>query len=359
MQLDQIFNEFALVVQENPGYTIGLLNSERKVIASSDDQVIGKAMIDFLDSEHERVYPLQVNGRLRGYLWVQSYTSVEMIGKLLFDSLTTRIQYELSREKTLKGLSRDDQLIQELLKKGSSDVNYIQDLVRQLRLNMSIPRIAVYIFNNNGFDQEEVTNLKYKINDHNTFYSSIDDHSLLIYKNIKPSLEEEPYQTEVAKFVSELVDWGINDVYYAIGTPQYDLRLYEASYSSCVWLMRHVEMQKDHPYYFMDYLMPYYLDKLSEKETDNLFDFYIKSMDKMNSDEMAMIAKAFRANNFNIKQTADRLFLHKNTLLYKLKRFEISFGLDIRGSAQGKLLFCLIADLFDRTLVENRQVKNK
>ncbi|KRK70895.1 PucR family transcriptional regulator [Lacticaseibacillus nasuensis] len=360
MRLDQIFNEFVHVVEENPDYVIGLLDAGKIIISSNDKSMIGKPVGDDADAKSSRVYPLQVNGKLRGYLWVKSAdSSIDMVSKLLYDSLSTRIQYEVNQESALERLSRDDQLIKELTKQGPSDVNYIQDLVKQLKLDSELPRVAVYLFSNDGFDRTEVTNLKYKINDRNTFYSLVDDQSLLIYKNIKPILKEESFHSGVSAFISELVDWGITNTYYAVGTPQSDLKLYGESYSSCLWLMRNVEMKKDRPYFFTDYLVSYYRTKLSREDINNLFDFYLKRMDKIDPDEMSEIANAFFANNFNLKQTADHLFLHKNTLLYKLKRYETNFGLDIRGSSQGKLMFYLIADLFSRTLAEKRQVKDK
>ena len=51
----------------------------------------------------------------------------------------------------------------------------------------------------------------------------------------------------------------------------------------------------------------------------------------MLEDEEAMstISKFFE-NNLNISETARQLYVHRNTLVYRLERIEKSVGLDIR-----------------------------
>lgn len=56
-------------------------------------------------------------------------------------------------------------------------------------------------------------------------------------------------------------------------------------------------------------------------------------------------ADALYENNFNISQAAESLFLHKNTLIYKLKKYEETFQIDIRGDFKGGFLFILIASM--------------
>lgn len=44
---------------------------------------------------------------------------------------------------------------------------------------------------------------------------------------------------------------------------------------------------------------------------------------------MSTISKFFE-NNLNISETARQLYVHRNTLVYRLERIEKSIGLDIR-----------------------------
>ena len=47
-------------------------------------------------------------------------------------------------------------------------------------------------------------------------------------------------------------------------------------------------------------------------------------------EETTVTIQKFFDNNLNISETARQLFVHRNTLLYRLERLEKSLGLDIR-----------------------------
>lgn len=47
-------------------------------------------------------------------------------------------------------------------------------------------------------------------------------------------------------------------------------------------------------------------------------------------EEMQVTIRLFFENNLNISETARQLYLHRNTLVYRLERFEKIVGLDIR-----------------------------
>ena len=48
------------------------------------------------------------------------------------------------------------------------------------------------------------------------------------------------------------------------------------------------------------------------------------------SDENVLTIQSFFENNLNISETARQLFVHRNTLVYRLERLEKAIGLDIR-----------------------------
>jgi carbohydrate diacid regulator len=47
-------------------------------------------------------------------------------------------------------------------------------------------------------------------------------------------------------------------------------------------------------------------------------------------EEMVLTADEFLENNLNVSETARGLFLHRNTLIYRLDKIENATGLDIR-----------------------------
>ncbi|KRK40111.1 hypothetical protein [Loigolactobacillus bifermentans] len=176
MQLVDIFNSFIHVVQENPNYLIGLLDMNHQVIAASDENVCGEVIPAEIEPARNQIFVLQVGESLLGYLWVhvhQPDASLNMVSTLFYQSLKTRIAHELDKESALASLSLEGLLINELIVKEAADASYVQDLMAKLDLDPSMPRIAVYLLGMDAFESEMITNLKYKLNDPNTFYARL------------------------------------------------------------------------------------------------------------------------------------------------------------------------------------------
>lgn len=342
MKLGKIFKEFIHVVQENPDYIIGLLNEKGRIISCSLEEKIDEIIaIDGDDPEH-RIYKIVVSNHQYGYLWISGPNqAIDVVGKLLFDSLKTRIQYELNQRTAKEILSVDDKLIKEFLNEDRANYRYMEELMEKINFDPAIPRIPICISNEDRFDKEEITGLKYKINDKDTIYSLLNQNCLLIYKSL--AKKNEKSTTEYLNhFIHEMVEWGLSDCYYTIGTIQVDIDLYSFSYQNCRWLQENISLTKDEPFYFEDHLFSYFTMNTSRKMTANVFDFYKRKAEQVDIGEFIQVINELYANDFSVKKTSERLFLHKNTLLYKIKRYEELFNLDIRGSFQGKLMvYCL------------------
>ncbi|GCF95457.1 hypothetical protein NRIC_33480 [Enterococcus florum] len=342
MKLGKIFKEFIHVVQENPDYIIGLLNEKGRIVSCSLEEKINETVaIESKDSNH-RIYKIVVSNDQYGYLWISGPNqAIDVVGKLLFDSLKTRIQYELNQKSAKEILSVDDKLIKEFLNEERSNYRYIDELMAKIKFDRSLPRIPIYIINEEKFDKEEITGLKYKINDKNTIYSLLTPNNLLIYKSLLK--QNETSTTEyVNEFIQEMIEWGLSDCYYTVGSIQVDIDLYSFSYLNCLWLRENVSLTKDEPVYFEDHLFAYFTTSASRKLTSNVFDYYKRKTDQLDVDELIQVVDELYANDFSVKKTSERLFLHKNTLLYKIKRYEELLSLDIRGSFQGKMMiYCL------------------
>ena len=127
---------------------------------------------------------------------------------------------------------------------------------------------------------------------------------------------------------------------------QRKLKNYKESYNHCLWLRDNVKRKKGEAVFFFDYLYPYFQSKIGIQDIKGIFGYYYGSNSKgLDIKELVRIADALYENNFNISQAAESLFLHKNTLIYKLKKYEETFQIDIRGDFKGGFLFILIASM--------------
>ncbi len=359
MMLVEIFKEFIRVVQENQKYTIGLLNQDGYVISCSKEEYIG-CHFDIKDSRANNMfYKIRVKNQDYGYIWVSGDDeNLKMISRLLLDSLKTRLMYEINTKSLKQKVTKDDELIKYLLNAGHFDLNHILDLIGQLGVDKSKTRVAVYIINNKGFNAEEIMRLKLRPDSKELIYSLLDNNRLLLFKDIPGDLENAEVKKYYRKYIRNLQDWGLQGCSYLVGSMQNKLKRYIVSYQNCLWLEKNIPFSIDEPLFFTDYLFEYFISKVQLDDVRNIFDFYKDRSKGIDIDEFTTIANQLFMNDYNITQTADDLFLHKNTLIYKLKKYEEIFNIDIRGSFQGKVLLALIANTL-REYQRQKQVGEK
>lgn len=347
MKLSQIFEEFIEVVRENNYYVIGFLNNGGTVLYSSQSESIGRKVDLDNPGANDYVYQIEVKDKKYGYLWVFSKDkSVSMVGNVLKESLKTRITYELSEDITRSNRTKDDELIRHLIEDETFDLDSVLELVNELNMDKSQTRVAIFIVSDQGFNTEDVFNLKYKTSMTGTIYSLISEEHLLLYKDVPDDLSNKKVKEHLKRFIDELIEWGINDSYYAVGSLQDKLPLYSVSYKNCLWMKQNIRLSKNTPVFFEDYVFNYFVSSIHLSDISHTFDHYIMNSSNINVDELIEIAQELFIQDFNITQAAESLFLHKNTLIYKLKRYEKVFNLDIRGSFQGKIIFYLLANYF-------------
>lgn len=347
MILNEIFNEFINVVQENDKYIIGLIDNEGNIMSCSKKidkdhriEILNPRKCDFF-------YKISIKNKDFGYLWVSSEDdSLKMVGNLLGESLNTRIMYEMNEDSLKLHVTKDDELVKCLLDEENFDMNHILRLINELQIDGNKTRVAIYICNNNGFDVDEILRLKVNSESKELVYSLLDNTRLLLFKDVPNNLSSMEVKTYLNKYIRGLQNWGLYDCFYIVGSLQTKLKLYSVSYKNCLWIKKNISLTKDDPVFFMDYLFDYFISQVQLDEVHYVFDYYRDQSKDINMDELILIANKLYANDYNITQTAKDLFLHKNSLIYKIKKYEDVFNIDIRGSFQGKLLFYLISNFF-------------
>lgn len=359
MMLIEIFEEFINVFKENNNYTIGLLNQDGKVISCSNREYIEYHFDNIISNSNNVFYEINIKERFYGYMWISSKDkNIKMISNLVYDSFKTRLMYDINITSLKKKVTIDDELIKHLLNIDDFDLNNILDLISQLSIDKNKPRVAVYIINNNGFNVEEIMNLKLKADSKEMIYSLLSDNVLLLFKDVPFNLNNEELKRYFEKYVRSLRNWGLQDCFYLIGSMQNKLKRYKVSYQNCLWLQRNASYNIDKPVFFVDYLFQYFLSKIQLNDISEVFDFYKEQSNYIDIDEFIEITKELSSNDFNITQAAQDLFLHKNTLIYKIKKYEEIFSIDIRGSFQGKVLLVLISNVL-KDYQKQKQVGGK
>ena len=346
MLIGEIFDEFISVIHENQKYVIGIINENKEVTLCSDKNLLGNT-IDFNRPDKNNVFfEVNVKGQEFGYLWVNGHDdSLQMIGNLLHESLTVRLMFEINQANLNRKITKDDELVKCLLNEKDFDNKRIIDLMDDLGLNKDKTRVAIYMISSRGdVKTQDVARLKMNPDSQQIIYSLLNDRCLLVYKDIPDKLKEkEEIEEYIQKYIHNLIDWDFHDFYYFVGSVQHKLRQYVSSYQHCLWLKNNVKYEKNVPIFFEKYVTEYFLSKIDVKDVESVYNYYVEKGKEIDFEELTEISEALLNNDFNLTQAAESLFLHKNTLIYKLKKLEEIFQIDIRGSFPGKILLILIS----------------
>lgn len=350
MYIGDIFEEFKQVINENNNYIIGIVDKKCIIKFCSKESLVGK-YIDIKKNNLENIfYEIKIDDRSNAYLWVNgSDENLPIISKLLYDSLSVRLLYESNQFDLDNKKTKDDELVKYLLKKDSIQVDSITKLIKDLEINKDLPRVCIYIFNKNGFDTREIVNLRIKPENSEIIASQIDNHTLLIFKDVpKKTIEYENeilFKNYITEYIYGLYDWGITGTVY-VGTIQNKFKNYYYSYESCKWLKEYILDSLENIYFISDNYYEYFIKDLNIENVEKAYDFYYSLCKDIDLKELIEIENRLEMFDFNLTKTAESLYLHKNTLIYKIKKYEEIFKLDIRNSFYDKITISLIVKMF-------------
>lgn len=148
--------------------------------------------------------------------------------------------------------------------------------------------------------------------------------------------------TMLMKLHDELMSMKIHN-YIGIGSEASDLPGYRNSYqqsvqSSKMMLRTGIDKPLMHIY---DWNILYFISQMPEHAANSLVKQYLGGKPPFEG-ELIDTMEAYFQNNCAVQQTSDSIYMHKNTLLYKLQKVKEIYGLDPRNFHDAIILQLLI-----------------
>ena len=163
--------------------------------------------------------------------------------------------------------------------------------------------------------------------------TAVDENNVVIVKDVGDGVREQDLMRISSSMMEYLERAGIADIRIAYGTVVQEIREVSRSY-------KEAKMALDVSRIFMEnatiipytelgigrliYQLPVPLCKLFIRET-----FKGKDPEELDEETLATIDRFFE-NNLNVSETSRQLFIHRNTLVYRLDKLQKSTGLDLR-----------------------------
>jgi carbohydrate diacid regulator len=162
------------------------------------------------------------------------------------------------------------------------------------------------------------------------------DELCAIVKFVAPSEDNEYHSaTEYAEFVAQSLkeELGV-DVAVGVGPTVRELKDISLSYAQATSALRYAEVfgAKGRVHAYREFMLVKMLEDASVQKLEEYFAQLTDDSAKeiFEDEEMLSTAEEFLQHNLNAAETSRNLYMHRNTLLYRLEKIEKATGLNIR-----------------------------
>ena len=342
-------------------YNINIMNESGVIIASRDPSRVGtyhevadriiRGEQDMIvirdDKEFPGVLPginmaVTHQGRKEGVIGVtgdpDAIRDVALITRL---ALETMLRYEKQQEEIRLRRNRKEHFLNILTQKEYADSSELRGIARQLALDESLVRvpIVVRLFGADHSDkdlpnpEEALLELRHgKGHWVQDFSAVMDETHLVVFKTVKVDGRRNfvAYREELDDYLSHIRAWlrkqGARAVFY-VGSLQNAFTQYYYAYRHCKWLESHLR-EPDGIVFFSDYVREYFRTLIPRQELQKAFLIYAQEMPEDTRKQFTEMMRAFEETNYNLSESAAKLFIHKNTLIYRYNKFKDMLGVD-------------------------------
>lgn len=254
-----------------------------------------------------------------------SNEDVYMIGKMVafqIQNLLVAYKERFDKDNFIKNLLLDNLLLVDIYSRA-----------KKLHIQADVKRVVLIIESENGKDNNALDMIRANCSGTKDFVTAVDENNIIVVRDLSEGDSNKEIDKAARTIENFLVKEGIKSVRIAYGTVVREIKEVSRSY-------KEAKMALDVGKIFFDerdiiayselgigrliYQLPIPLCKMFIKEI-----FGGKSPDDFDEETLTTINKFFE-NSLNVSETSRQLFIHRNTLVYRLDKLQKSTGLDLR-----------------------------
>ena len=313
-----------------------IMDTDGKVLASTFSGAEGheEAVCSFVDSPADsqvvsgyQFFKVYDDSRLEYVLIVNGGSEdVYMIGKIAafqIQNLLVAYKERFDKDNFIKNLLLDNLLLVDIYNRA-----------KKLHIETDVRRIVFIIETKHEKDNSALETVRTlfatKTKD---FITAVDEKNIIIVKEVKPNESYKELEQTAYVVLDTLNTEAMSKVHIAYGTIVNSIKEVSRSYKEAKLALdvgkifysdRNVVAYSNLGIGRLIYQLPIPLCKMFIKEI-----FGGKSPDDFDEETLSTINKFFE-NSLNVSETSRQLFIHRNTLVYRLDKIQKSTGLDLR-----------------------------
>ena len=257
---------------------------------------------------------------------IGSGEDVYMIGKMAafqLQNLLVAYKERFDKDNFIKNLLLDNLLLVDIFSRS-----------KKLHIRNEANRVAIIIQSarNKDLNVLEIVRTYLGANSED-FVTAVDENDVIVVKELKEEDSKDEIERCVYGITQALEKEGVMDVHISYGNLVHEIKEVSRSYKEAKMAMdvgkiffdeKNVVAYSELGIGRLIYQLPIPLCKMFIKEI-----FGDKSPDEFDEETLTTIHKFFE-NSLNVSETSRQLFIHRNTLVYRLDKLQKSTGLDLR-----------------------------
>ena len=287
------------------------------VESPADSQVVQGYQFFKIFDEHQLEYILLANG---------GGEDVYMVGKIAvfqIQNLLVAYKERFDKDNFIKNLLLDNLLLVDIYNRA-----------KKLHIDTEVRRVIFIIETKHEKDSSALDNVRSLLGGKaKDFVTAVDEKNIIVVKELEPNDGHVELERIAQNFYNLLRNDGEEDILIAYGTVVSDIKEVSKSYKEAKLALDVGKIffgEKNIIAYSalgigrLIYQLPIPLCKMFIREI-----FEGKSPDDFDEQTLTTINKFFE-NNLNVSETSRQLYIHRNTLVYRLDKLQKSTGLDLR-----------------------------
>lgn len=287
------------------------------VDSPADSQVIGFDHLLKITDEGELIYILVARG---------SNDEVYLIGKIAvsqIQQLITAYKERFDRNNFFQTLLMDNLLLVDMYNRA-----------KKLHIEVMGPRVVYIVETRAEKDNTAAEFLKGMFSAQSgDFITAIDESNVILIKSLEASDGEKQIKQTAQTIVDMMSTEAMMNVRVAYGTVVHELKDVSKSYKEAM-----MALDVGKIFYVEKKVISYSslgIGRLIYQLPANLCKIFIDEIFGDNDpgdfdEEIVSTVNKFFENNLNVSETSRQLFVHRNTLVYRIEKLEKSTGLDVR-----------------------------
>ena len=222
-----------------------------------------------------------------------------------------------------------------LILEGEVESGEIEAIANEQQLDIEMERTVIYAHFNDAKSESVVPIVKNLfVGDPTDYVFEVSRYAVAIIKHINEDVEGEEIEQYAAAlqntFMSEM---GVS-AHIGIGSPKNHLTkihesLQEAKKAISIGRLFHPKQQI---FNYSKMVLERFLADIPEESAQSFNQtLFNRKTAKLFSEEMIATIETFFENSLNLSETARQLYIHRNTLVYRLDKIQKTVGLDLRA----------------------------